>query len=423
MKLEEWTIFAQVMDRFNEIYHTLRKNPGRTLLTAFGVGWGIFMLIVTIGMSNGLENGIRHMFSGFTSNGVFVWGGKTSMAHQGFPEGRRLRLYTTDIEKVNQQVDGIEVLAPRNQLGGYRGGNNVEYQNKTGAFSVNGDIPDIQKVYLWKVPKGRFINDIDLKQQRKVAVIGSRVQEVLFEGKNPLGEYIKINNVFFKVVGTLEPQNSGEMSERDHQTIVIPLSTFQNVFNSRKYINWFAIVCKDDAKGSDVERDVKDVLKVSHKVHPDDSKAFGSFNVEERYDQMNMIFTAVKFVAWIVGIVTLLAGVIGVMNIMLITVKERTKEIGIRRAIGAQPSRIIGQIMTEAVVLTMVAGYIGLLAGTWGLEAFDLLGTSGQLKDPGVQLNVAVASLVILVISGALAGILPAYRAIQIKPVDALRDE
>jgi putative ABC transport system permease protein len=412
------------MDRFNEIYHTLRKNPGRTFLTAFGVGWGIFMLIVTIGMSNGLENGIRHMFSGFTSNGVFVWGGKTSISHNGFPEGRRLHLYSSDIEKVERQVEGIDILAPRNQLGGYRGGNNVKYNNKTGAFSVNGDIPDIRKVYLWKVPKGRFINQTDMDQHRKVAVIGTRVRDVLFEGKNPIGEYIQINNVFFRVIGIFKPQTSGERTERDLQTIIIPLSTFQNVFNSRKYINWFAIVCDDDAKGSDVEAAVKNVLRISHKVHPDDDRAFGSFNVEERYGQMNMIFTAVKLVAWFVGIVTLLAGVIGVMNIMLITVKERTKEIGIRRAIGAKPIRIISQVIAEAVVLTLIAGYVGLLVGTWGLEALGWLQTDGQtLRDPSVRLNVAVASLVILVVSGALAGLLPAYRAVQIKPVDALRDE
>lgn len=382
------------------------------------------MLIVTLGMSNGLENGIKHMFSGFTSNGVFVWGGKTSMAYNGFPEGRGVRIYTSDIEKVKTKVEGIEILAPRNQLGGWRGGNNVEYNNKAGAFSVNGDIPDIKKVYLWKVPNGRFINETDMENQRKVAVIGTRVRDVLFEGKDPIGEYIKINNVFFKVIGVFKPQTSGEMTERDLQTIIVPLSTFQNVFNSRKYINWFAIVCKDDVKGSVVEQEVKDVLKASHKVHPEDDRAFGSFNVEERFGQMNSIFTAVKFVAWFVGIVTLLAGVIGVMNIMLITVKERTKEIGIRRAIGAKPSRIISQIIAEAVVLTLIAGYIGLLIGTWGLEGLGLLSGEGQtLRDPSVRLSVAAASLVILVISGALAGVLPAYRAIQIKPVDALRDE
>lgn len=412
------------MDRFNEIYHTLRKNPGRTILTAFGVGWGIFMLIVTIGMSNGLENGIRHMFSGFTSNGVFVWGGKTSMSHGGFPEGRRLQLYTSDIEKVEQQVDGIEILAPRNQLGGWRGGNNVKYKTKTGAFSVNGDIPEIKQVYLWKVPKGRFINQTDMEQHRKVAVIGTRVRDVLFEGRDPIGEYIQINNVFFKVIGIFQPQTSGQMTERDLQTIIIPLSTFQNVFNSRKYINWFAVVCKDNVKGSKIEQEIKNVLKVSHKVHPDDDRAFGSFNVEERFGQMNTTFKVVNLVAWIVGIVTLIAGVIGVMNIMLITVKERTKELGIRRAIGAKPIRIISQIMAEAIVLTLIAGYIGLLIGTWGLEGVGLLqGEGSNLRNPSVQLDVAVLSLIILVISGALAGLLPAYRAVQIKPVDALRDE
>lgn len=382
------------------------------------------MLLVVLGLGQGLENGVKHMFSGFASNSVFVWGGTTSMSYQGMPEGRWVRLQTSDIDIVKNNVKGIKYLCPRIQLGGYMGGNNVSYHNKTGAFSINGDIPDINKVYLWNIPKGRFINQSDMDENRKVCVIGKRVNEILFEGKDPIGEYVQINGVYFQVIGVHQPQVSGRMSERDEQTIVVPFTTFQKAFNKPNDVNWFAIVCEDNVKGSRVEQDVKKNLATAHKVHPDDSRAFGSFSSEERFGKVQMTFVTVRWVAWFVGIMTLFAGVIGVTNIMLITVKERTKEIGIRRAIGARPWSIITQIMLESITLTTLAGYVGLVAGIWLVEGINSIGISGEMfRNPEVSLSVAFTSLVILVISGALAGILPATRAIQVNPVDALRYE
>lgn len=412
------------MDRWKEIYHTLRKNPGRTILTAFGVGWGIFMLLVVLGLGQGLENGVKYMFKGFASNSIFVWGQSTSIPYKGMPEGRRVGLTSADTEIIRRNVPGIKVICPRIQLGGYMGGNNVSYGTKNGAFSINGDVPDINHVYLWKFPRGRFINQADIDQSRKVCAIGKRVEEILFEGKDPIGEYIRINNVYFQVVGTFKPQVAGRMTERDEQTIVIPFTTFQKAFNAPNDVHWFSIVCEDNVLGSEIEQQVKTVLANAHQVHPDDTRAFGSFSSQDRFGKIQMTFITVRWVAWFVGIMTLLAGVIGVTNIMLITVKERTKEIGIRRAIGARPWSIISQIMLESVTLTTLAGYVGLLAGIWLVESISKAGLSGEMfRDPEVKITVAITSLVVLILSGALAGILPALRAIQIKPVDALRDE
>lgn len=412
------------MDRWKEIYHTLRKNPMRTFLTAFGVAWGIFMLLVVLGLGQGLENGVRNMFKGFATNSVFVWGQSTSISYKGMPERRYIQLTSDDIEIIRRNVPGIKVLCPRIQLGGYMGGNNVYYNNLTGAFSINGDIPDINHVYMWQFPKGRFINHSDIEQNRKVCVIGKRVEEILFEGKNPIGEYVRINNVYFQVVGTFKPIVSGRMTERDEQTIIIPFTTFQKAFNAHNDVHWFSIVGEDNVKGSVLETQIKTALAAAHQVHPNDPRAFGSFSSEDRFRKVQMTFLTVRWVAWFVGIMTLFAGVIGVTNIMLITVKERTKEIGIRRAIGARPWSIIIQIMLESIVLTTLAGYLGMLAGIWLVESVSKAGISGDMfKDPEIKIPVALISLVILIVSGALAGILPAARAIQIKPVEALRDE
>lgn len=411
------------MDRINEIYQTLRKNPLRTLLTAFGVSWGIFVLMIILGLGSGLENGIRSRFSGFATNGVFVWAQGTSMPYAGQKEGRRIEMKLDDVEYIRQKVDGIDVIAPRNQLGGYMGGNNVKYGNETGAFSVMGDVPDILKVYQWLLPSGRFINQRDLDESRKVAVIGKRVEEILFKGKNPIGEYISINGVNFSVVGTFRPQVSGEMAERDEQSIIIPFSTFQKAFNSDN-VNWLSVTGLPDVEGNDLEKRITDALKYKHQVHPDDPKAFGSFNTARMFVPMMMTFKTVNFIAWFVGIMTLIAGIIGVSNILLVIVKERTKEIGIRRALGASPANIMTQIILESLALTVFAGYIGMMAGIWLIEAIQKAGMdSDMFKNPEIKLSVAFTALAVLIIGGCIAGILPASKALRIKPVEALRYE
>lgn len=402
----------------------MRRNLLRTSLTAFGVSWGIFMLILILGLGKGLEHGIEGLFKGFSTNNLFVWGQSTSMPYAGFTEGRRIRLKMDDAELVRQRIEGLKIVAPRAQLGGYGEGNNVKYKNETGAFSIQGDIPIVREVYQWVQVDGRFINQTDMDQSRKVCSIGKRVKEVLFKDQNPVGEYISMNGVQFLVVGCHKSPTSGDQAERDEQQIIIPMTTYQKAFDGSNYINWLALVCEDNYDAAVVEEEVKTLLRVKHKVHPNDPRGLGGFNAKEMFGPMQMTFVTVRVVAWFVGLMTLIAGIIGVSNIMLVTVKERTKEIGVRRAIGARPINIITQIITEALVLTLIAGYLGLMAGIWLVEALGSSGMESEMfKGPEVEVPVAVTALVILVICGCLAGFLPANRALRIKPVEALRYE
>jgi len=346
------------------------------------------------------------------------------MPYAGFTEGRRVRLKMDDAEYVRARVEGLKIVAPRAQLGGYGEGNNVKYKTETGAFSIQGDIPDVRLIYQWIQVDGRFINETDMQESRKVCSIGRRVKEVLFKDENPVGEYISMNGVQFMVVGCHKSPTSGDRAEQDEQQIIIPMTTYQKAFDGSNRINWLSMVCYDNYDAQEVEDNVKAALRVKHKVHPDDPRGLGGFNAKQMFGPMQMTFKTVNVVAWFVGLMTLIAGIIGVSNIMLVTVKERTKEIGIRRAIGAKPRNIITQIITEALILTLIAGYFGLMAGIWLVEALGKAGLeSPMFKDPEVQVPVAVTALVILVVAGCFAGFLPANRALRIKPVEALRYE
>ena len=412
------------MELLKEIYNSLRRNVLRSVLTAFGVSWGIFMLIIIMGLSMGLENGIKSMFKGFSSNSLFVWGQSTSMAYAGFTEGRRIRLTIEAADFVREHIEGVKIVAPRAQLGGYGQGNNVKYKNETGAFSVQGDIPEVRNIYQWLQVDGRFINETDQAEGRKVCSIGRRVKEVLFKDKNPVGAYISINGIQFMVVGCHRSQAAAEQADRDDQQIIIPMATYQRAFDGSNYINWLAVECTDDSDAELVEQSIKKALSVKYKVHPDDPRGIGGFNAKKMFGPMQMTFWTVRGVGWFVGLMTLMAGIIGVSNIMLVSVKERTKEIGIRRALGARPINIITQIVMEALVLSLIAGYAGLMAGIWLVEGIAQSPMEQEtFKDPEVQFSVAVAALVVLVFFGCLSGFLPANRALRIKPVEALRAE
>lgn len=412
-------------DRWSEIWNTLSRNKMRSFLTAFGVGWGIFMLIVMLGAGNGLSNGVNKAFAGWASNSAFVWTQTTSLPYQGFPRGRYFNFDNQDIELIRRKVPGVDALAPRLQLGGWRSGNNVEYKGRTAAFSVNGDVPDVLRIQGTEITSGRFLNDLDVKDARKVAVIGSRVAELLYpDNEDPLGTWIKIQGVYFQVVGVHRPKASSNMGGDQSAVIHVPFSTFQRAFNAMNQVHWFAITAHAGTPASQVQADIKRVLAVKHRVHPDDDLAFGGFNVEEMFDMTNNLFKAITGLGWFVGILTLLAGAIGVSNIMLVIIRERTKEIGIRRSIGASPNSITAQIVLESLTLTVIAGYLGLLAGMLILEAVNAAGfDSDFFAKPEIDLNVALIALGVLILSGLLAGLFPARRALAIKPVDALRAE
>ncbi|MDP5169038.1 MAG: ABC transporter permease [Bacteroidia bacterium] len=412
------------LDQWQEIFSTLAKNPLRTFLTAFGVGWGMFMLIVMMGAGNGLENGVSREFTNVATNSFFLWGQSTSKPYNGFGPGRRMQMNENDYLAIKEQVPNAATVAPRNQLNGFQGGNNVIRGAKSGDFEVMGDFPQIKEVEGIDILEGRFLNQNDMDQRRKIAVIGTRVQDLLFEpDEDPIGENIRINGVYFTIVGVFGTRTNGDRGERDESKIYIPFSTFQRAFNNGNRVGWFAIRSSDGVPASEVLEDVIDILKRRHSVAPDDNRAFGNFNLEKQYNQIKGLFGGIRLLVWIVGVGTLIAGVIGVSNIMLVIVKERTKEIGIRRAIGARPRHIISQILFESITLTSLAGYVGLMAGMLSLDAVSaLVGENAEMfLNPRVEMSMVYQALAVLVVAGAIAGLIPARKALAVHPVEALR--
>jgi putative ABC transport system permease protein len=415
-------------DKWQEILATIKKNKLRTFLTMFGVFWGIFMLMLLLGSGNGLQNGVTKNFGTWATNSGFVWGNRTTMAYKGMQPGRYVRFTNEDKEAIEQKVKGLDVIAPRNNRGGWQGGNNVVRNNKTGAFTIFGDYPEYQKVQIVKVYAGRHINQKDIDERRKVAVIGENVVKILFEeDEDPIGEYISMNGVFFQVVGTFKSLRSGEQGNNDTQTIYTPFTTFQQVYNLGNRIGWFAFTAKPGVDVAVVEEGIKAVLKERHKVNPEDLNAIGSNNLQKEFGKINGLFSGIRIFVWIVGTGTLMAGVIGVSNIMLIIVKERTKEIGVRKALGATPFSIISLVMQESIVLTAFAGYVGIFLGTLIIESIGKMiretpeGSLDMFGPPEVSLEIALTSLAVLVIFGALAGLVPARKAAKISPIEAIR--
>jgi putative ABC transport system permease protein len=413
------------IDNWQEIFATIRKNRLRTFLTSLGVGWGIFMLVIMLGAGNGLKNGVMADFNGTATNSFFMWTQKTTKAYKGMKPGRQFNFNNSDAAAL-AQLKELSVVSPQNQLGGYQGGNNVIRGIKTGNFEIVGVYPNISKIQLIKVVEGRFLNDNDIREKRKVCVIGSRVKEVLFAaGEEAIGGYIQISGVYFKVIGVTVPTGNGGEAREQAQKIQLPFTTFQNAFNYGDVVGWFAISSRKDIPAAVAEEKVMAFVKERHKVAPDDMLAIGHWNMELQYKKMSGLFSGINFIIWFVGLGTLIAGVIGISNIMLIVVKERTREIGVKRALGATPAAVVSQIMLESVFLTILSGYAGLVIGIFLLEAINsVLGAEVPMfRDPTVDLGVAVWALTALVISGALAGLIPARRAVSVNPVDALRSE
>jgi putative ABC transport system permease protein len=410
-------------DNWQEIYATIKKNKLRTFLTSLGVGWGIFMLVIMLGAGNGLKNGVMSDFKGTATNSFFLWTQKTTKPYKGMKPGRYFNFNNGDVVAL-QQLKELAVVSPQNQLGGWRGGNSVVRGLKTGNYEVSGVYPNIAKISMVKLINGRFLNENDIREKRKVCVIGSRVKEELFKtGENPLSQYLRINGVYFKVIGVTTPTSSGNEARQEGQRIVLPFTTFQNAFNYGDIVGWFNIASAPNITAEQAEEKVISIMKERHKIAPDDEQAIGHWNMGKQYNKMNGLFKGINMLIWFVGIGTLIAGVIGISNIMLIVVKERTKEIGVKRALGATPYHIVSQIITESVFLTAISGYFGLVIGILLLEGVNT--AIGQdvpmFNNPTVDLNVAVTSLIVLIISGALAGLIPASRAVSVLPVEALR--
>jgi putative ABC transport system permease protein len=417
-------------DKWQEIYSSLKSNKLRTFFTAFGVFWGIFMLIIMLGSGNGLRNAVYDGMGDFATNSAIMFTRQTTIPYKGFPRGRQWLFHTSDMEALLKNIPEIDQLAPRLQPWGGNGGNNVVHGLKTGAYNITGDYPAINKIDPVRLLKGRFINEIDLQNKRKVAVIGNRVRDELFKnGETIIGEYIRINGVYYQVVGVFEPKNKNiNIGGEKDKSVFIPFTTMQVSYNLGDEVHYFLVTAKRGKSASVVEEKSMKLLAERNHVAPEDEQAFGHFNLEKEFKKMNGLFLGIRILIWIVGTGTLLAGVIGVSNIMLIIIKERTREIGIQRAIGATPWRIMSQIITESVTLTAMAGSFGLVLGVFLLEMINnMLASSAEqsqvLKNPEVDIQVAVTALIVLIISGVVAGLIPARKAVSMKPVDALRYE
>lgn len=415
------------LDAWQEIWQTITRNKVRSLMTAFGVFWGIFMLIVMTGAGNGLSNATTKNVKDFAANSLYMFTNRTSVPYKGFRKGRYWDMKDDDITILRQQFPEIKYIS--GIIFGNQSDNNVVRGDKYGSFNIMGYHPDYMKIDPQILTGGRFINDIDIKEKRKVCVIGEKPLNDLYKpGENAIGTLLKINGIYYTVVGTSKPATSISVGGATEERIMIPFSTAQQAAQQGNTTHAIALTAQDDISVTELEPTITHFIKGRHQVDPNDPQAIGSFDVSKIFNTFQGLSIGISMVIWIVGIGTLMAGVVGVSNIMLITVKERTQEIGVRRALGAKPYQIILQIMCESLVLTAAAGITGICAGV-GLLALVDYGLSANpspntyFEKPQISFTISLVALAILMISGMIAGLLPSYRALQIKAIDALRDE
>jgi putative ABC transport system permease protein len=417
------TIFDR--DNWFEIWAVLRANKLRTALTAFGVAWGIFMLIVMLAFGSAMQSGTKRNMSGMATNMMFCWGQTTTLAYEGLKPGRQIRFKSEDIE-VLRHLPGVQFVAPRVQLGGWQGGNVVSYEGQTGSYNIFGDLPDFSRIVAFQYLAGRFINQADIDGNRKVAVVGQAVMDELFNGDDPMGKYIKISGVYFQVIGVIKTARQGQQGDRDAHSIYAPFTTLRRSFHLGDTVHFFALTAAPGTDGETFETEVRQALMKAHKVDPDDKLAIGAFNLFVLFGKFETVFFALWLISWIVGGFTLLAGIVGVSNIMLIAVKERTKEFGVRKALGATPASVIQMVLMETIALTSIAGLVGIAFGTAVLSAADSAlasVTDSPFGPPTVGLDTVAYALAFLVFFAALAGLIPAFHAASIKPIEALRTE
>lgn len=412
-----------MIDGLQEILYTLRRNKLRTALTAFGVFWGIFMLILLLGAGRGMQNGVMDSFADNALDTIIIWSGTTSVAYQGQGLGRRIGYTEDDIIALRQQVEGLRFITGANSMGQ----GTVTFGNKTGFFDLYG----IDDTY-FKIrdqipfPSGRTINYLDDAETRKVAVIGTSVRDRLFgPSVNPEGKMIQVNNINLTVIGVFHDRNN---NGRDSERVFVPYSTFTKTFGRGNQVHVIWARPKAGVDGFALEEQVVDLLKKRHNVAPEDKRAIQTFNFAEPAKMVKGLFVAINGFIWFVGLGTLTAGIVGISNIMIITVKERTREIGIRKALGATPFSIVSTLLLESILVTGIAGYAGLVMGVGLVElmAYGLQVSGAQMeffKRPEVNFSAAVTALVLLIMVGALAGLMPAIRAARIPPVEAMRAE
>ncbi|MBQ3722305.1 MAG: ABC transporter permease [Bacteroidales bacterium] len=404
-------------DSFKEILDTLLRNKSRTLLTGFGIFWGLFMLLAMLGGGQGLKSLLMTNFEGFATNTVILVDGTTTKPWKGLKENRHWRLYYKDVDRLKLMVPELDVVTPVVS----NWGQTALYDKKTANCSVKGVKADYNQVETPKLLYGRYINETDVQQERKVCVIGRRIYESLFPGgEDPCGTYIQAGPIYYQVVGV--DVNAGNMSinGRADETVTIPLTVAQKIYHRGNYVDLICLTGKKGVQMSTLNSRLRSIMAREHLFDPTDEQALFMINTEQLFTMVDNLFRGLNFLILLVGLGTLLAGAIGVSNIMMVTVRERTTEIGIRRAIGATPRDILGQIMLESMTLTLVAGMFGIV-----ISVLILSGADALKPDAGFQIGfwTAVGALLLLAVLGVLAGLAPATRAMAVKPVDAMRDE
>ena len=414
------------LDRWTEIWVTITRNKTRSLLTCFGVFWGILMLVILLGSGRGMQNGIMRSVNGFATNSAFFFADRTSESYKGFNKGRQWDMRNRDVESIRREVKELSAISPI--IWGNSSDKNIVYGMMSGTFNVKGVHPDYFQIETQKLFHGRLLNEVDERERRKVCLIGTKVKEVLFKEEDPCGSYIRVNGIYYQVVGVVQQRASGvNIGGRSEECVFLPFSTMQQTLNQGDIIHFLCVAAKPDVQMLPVINKIKSIIKEQNFISPTDPQAVSAINLAAQFETFNNVFLGIDILIWIVGVGTLLAGIIGVSNIMMVTVKERTKEIGVRRALGAKPWNIISQIMSESLLITAMAGLMGLTVGVFLLDMVDqLIGDpvgETMLLHPAVSIQVALAATSILLLAGLLAGLIPAWRAMQIKAIDAIREE
>ncbi len=405
------------LDKWQEILLSIGKHKLRTVLTAFGVAWGIFMLVLLLGAGRGLHNGIAYQFEGDAINSLWIMTGRTSKPFRGLKEGRRIKLDNEDYDFLLDELEEIEGMSGKYFISGDKV---VTYKDKSIRYPVQGIHPDGAKAEATKLTNGRLINQKDLELTRKVAVFGGIAAEQIFGDEDPIGKEVTIDKIVYTVIGVYV-DTEGEWAMK---RVYLPISTVQKVYSSHKRIDQLIILAGDMSYPQmlELEQRSRQIIEERKIVSPGDRRAIRISNFAEEYQSLNSLLATINMIIWIVGIFSMIAGVIGVSNIMLIIVKDRTREIGIRKAIGASPKSVISMILMEALVITGVAGYVGL-----GLGILVLAGLKGVetefFRQPEINIGVAIVATLVLVIAGVLAGLLPALKAARINPVEAIKSD
>lgn len=406
-------------DTWQEVFDSMTKNKLRSILTMVGVWWGILLLIGLLGSARGIENSFNRIFGDFATNSLFIWAQTTSKPFKGFQEGRSVTLKLSDVKKLEENIEGVEFVVPRNVTQSL-----VTRNFQSGTYGIAGDYPILDQVQKKDLLKGRFINQNDINDLKKVAVISEDIYKQLFDkDEEPIGEYITINGINFKVIGVYK---IGNIQTGPGTDIHIPFETFQQIYNRGDRIGWIMVTAKPEYNITQVDKDAKLLLRNLNNIHPDDKRAFGGFNLGREFDKVVGFLKGMQFLTWFVGIATLIAGVFAIGGILLITVRERTKEIGVRRALGATPFEVKRQIVVEAVFITLFAGIIGIISGGWILIAIDSAfgqGADATIVNASVSILIVFIALLILVALGTLIGLIPAFKATSVKPIEALREE